>query len=63
MDCRTSTAGEQVIISDYCIRREIGECLLEKPRLKSDLYLVRGTKRYHLCFDCKRCQMKIIDEK
>ena len=63
LDCRTSTAGEQVIISDYCIRREIGECLLEKPRLKSDLYLVRGTKRYHLCFDCKRCQMKIIDEK
>ena len=62
LDCRTSTAGEQVIISDYCIRREIGECLLEKPRLKGDLYLVRGTKRYHLCFDCKACQMKIIDE-
>ena len=63
LDCRTSTAGEQVIISDYCIRREIGECLLEKPRLRGDLYLVRGTKRYRLCFDCKACQMKIIDEK
>ena len=63
LDCRTSTAGEQVIISDYCIRREIGECLLEKPRLRGDLYLVRGTKKYRLCFDCKRCQMKIIDEK
>ena len=63
LDCRTSTAGEQVVISDYCIRREIGECLKEKPRLKSDLYLVRGTKKYRLCFDCKACQMKIIDEK
>ena len=61
LDCRTSTAGEQVVISDYCIRREIGECLLEKPRLRGDLYLVRGTKKYRLCFDCKACQMKIID--
>lgn len=61
LDCRATTSGEQVIVSDYCIRREIGECLLEKPHLRGDLYLVRGTKRYRLCFDCKACQMKIID--
>lgn len=61
LDCRATTAGEQVVISDYCIRREIGECLLEKPRLKGNLYLVRGTKRYRLCFDCKACKMTIID--
>ena len=61
LDCRTSTAGEQVVISDYCIRREIGECMLEKPRLRGDLYLVRGTKKYKLCFDCKACQMAMID--
>ena len=63
LDCRATTAGEQVVISDYCIRREIGECLLEKPRLRGNLYLVRGAKKYRLCFDCKACQMKIIDEK
>lgn len=63
LDCRATTSGEQVVISDYCIRREIGECLLERPRLKGDLYLVRGTKKYRLSFDCKACQMKIIDEK
>ncbi|MBQ5648282.1 MAG: U32 family peptidase [Alistipes sp.] len=61
LDCRPSTSGEEVMVSDYCIRREIGECLLEKPRLKGDLYLVRGTKRYRLCFDCKKCQMKVFD--
>ncbi len=61
LDCQTTTAGEQVVISDYCSRREIGECLLEKPRLRGDLYLVRGTKKYRLCFDCKACQMKVID--
>ena len=63
LDCRATTVGEQIVISDYCIRREIGECLLKKPRLRGDLYLVRGTKKYRLCFDCKACQMKIIDEK
>ena len=63
LDCRATTTGEQVVISDYCIRREIGECLLQKPRLRGDLYLVRGTKKYKLAFDCKACQMKIIDEK
>ncbi len=61
LDCRTSTVGEQVIISDYCIRREIGECLQERPRLRGNLYLVRGTKKYRLSFDCKRCQMRIFD--
>lgn len=63
LDCRATTSGEQVVISDYCIRREIGECLLGRPRLKGDLYLVRGTKKYRLSFDCKACQMNIIDEK
>ena len=61
LDCRATTSGEEVMVSDYCIRREIGECLLERPRLKGDLYLVRGTKRYRLCFDCKKCQMKVFD--
>ena len=61
LDCRTSTAGEQVIVSDYCIRREIGECLKDKTRLQGDLFLVRGTKKYKLCFDCKKCQMKVFD--
>ena len=61
LDCRATTSGEEVMVSDYCIRREIGECLLERPRLKGDLYLVRGTKRYRLCFDCKKCQMRLID--
>ena len=62
LDCRATTSGEEVMVSDYCIRREIGECLLEKPRLKGSLYLVRGTKKYRLAFDCKACQMRLIDE-
>ncbi|MBQ5690671.1 MAG: U32 family peptidase [Alistipes sp.] len=61
LDCRATTEGEEVVISDYCIRREIGECLKERPRLKGELYLERGTKRYRLDFDCKACQMRVVD--
>ena len=62
-DLEASTAGRRVMRSAYCIRREIGECLLEGSRLDGDLFLVRGAKRYRLAFDCARCEMSLIDEK
>lgn len=55
-------AGECVMVSSYCIRREIGECLLEKPRLKGDLFIEHGAHRYKLVFDCKKCEMRVIPE-
>lgn len=61
LDCEVSTGGHRVMISDYCIRREIGQCLLKEPSLRGELYLERGRKRYRLEFDCKRCQMSLHD--
>ena len=58
-----SFAGACVMRSAYCIRREIGECLRERPRLRGDLYLQRGAQRYRLEFDCARCEMNLISEK
>lgn len=55
--------GECVMVSSYCIRREIGQCLREKPTLKGDLYIEHGTHRYRLDFDCKRCEMRLLPEK
>ena len=54
--------GECVMVSSYCIRREIGQCLREKPTLKGDLYIEHGTHRYRLDFDCKRCEMRVLQE-
>ena len=62
LDCRATTAGECVMQSSYCIRREIGECLLQRPKYRGKLYLVRGSKRYALHFDCKACRMMVFDE-
>lgn len=62
LELAASFAGACVMRSAYCIRREIGECLREKPRLHGDLYLRRGTQRYWLEFDCACCEMKLIDD-
>jgi putative protease len=55
------TEGERVMISSYCIRRELGQCLKQKPTLKGELYLEHGFARYRLDFDCKRCLMMLTD--
>ena len=52
--------GECVMVSSYCLRREIGQCLREKPTLRGDLFIEHGTHRYRLEFDCKRCEMRVI---
>jgi putative protease len=55
------TAGERVMISSYCIRCEIGECLKQNPTLKGNLYIEHSTARYMLGFDCQRCLMTLTD--
>ena len=62
LDCRATMVGECVMQSSYCIRREIGECLLQRPKYRGKLYLVRGSKRYALHFDCKACKMMVFEE-
>ena len=61
LDLHHSCVDCRVMVTDYCIRREIGQCLLKNPTIKGELYLERGRKRYKLSFDCKRCQMSLID--
>ena len=61
LDLSQSTVGNRVMVTGYCIRREIGQCLLCNPTIKGELFLERGRKRYKLTFDCKRCQMSLTD--
>lgn len=60
LECQP-TQGERVMISSYCIRREIGECLKQNPELRGDLYIEHGSARYRLEFDCRRCLMMLTD--
>lgn len=61
LDLAPTTAGHTVMRTAYCIRREIGECLKEHPRLRGELWLERGRHRYRLEFDCARCEMCLVD--
>lgn len=55
------TLGERVMISSYCVRREIGECLKQGSKLRGELFIEHGFSRYRLDFDCNRCLMSLTD--
>ncbi len=59
-ELRTDYTGVEVLKSNYCIRNEMGECLRRGSKLKEELYLERGEHRFHLKFDCQRCEMRLI---
>ena len=61
-DLAESLMDRAVMTSRYCLRREIGECLRQKPKHRGALYLQRGALRYRLDFDCRRCEMRLIPE-
>lgn len=61
LDLADATVGRCVMRTAYCLRREIGECLRERPRLRGTLFLERGAYRYRLEFDCVRCEMSLVD--
>lgn len=58
-DLRSDLKGVDVMRMRYCIRRELGMCLRDKPDYTGNLYLRHGTFLYELCFDCARCMMTV----
>lgn len=62
LDLADDFGGKCVMRTPYCIRRETGECLREKPRLTGPLWLDHGRHRYRLEFDCERCEMLLIND-
>lgn len=54
--------GMRVMLTRYCLRRELGHCLKTPsgPALKSPLYLRSAGSTFRLEFDCRRCEMSVI---
>lgn len=52
--------GVEVMRTPYCIRREIGHCLLKGSKLPEPLSIIHGEESFRLRFDCKRCTMYVI---
>jgi putative protease len=59
LEIRGARAGDVVMRTPYCIRREMGECLREGIRHKGKLFLERGSTRWELGFDCGKCEMLV----
>lgn len=64
----TLQKGEQeVMTTRYCLRREMGCCLLDKGvnahkrnKFRGPLTISTGNHTFRLDFDCSRCEMKVI---
>jgi 23S rRNA 5-hydroxycytidine C2501 synthase len=58
------TAEKVIMTCKYCIRGELGLCLLEKPGpYTSELLLIGDGQKYRLTFDCGKCEMSVMDSR
>ena len=57
-----------LMTTKYCLRYELGQCLMHKCNKSvaddyaNELYLINNGRRFHLHFDCKKCEMQIFAE-
>ena len=62
---RPSDAETMVMTTRYCLRRELGRCLLT-PKGKEwpdgPMYITNGNVRLRVEFDCKRCGMNLFTD-
>ena len=56
-------SGKELMVCKYCLRYELGMCTKnkQKPNVAFPLYLKNDKFRFQLQFDCKNCEMKIIN--
>ncbi|MCX6795694.1 MAG: U32 family peptidase [Candidatus Falkowbacteria bacterium] len=56
--------GKVLMTTKHCLKREFGYCPKNeksKGGLREPLYLEREGKKYPLNFDCRKCQMEVLD--
>lgn len=55
--------GKEVMVCKYCLRYELGLCSKNKDARKVayPLYITNGKHKFQLQFDCKNCEMKILN--
>jgi len=51
--------GAELMRTRYCIRKELGMCLLEDNPKARRLYLLNNGRRLALSFDCRNCEMVV----
>ena len=61
VEAGTGRRKNELMRSKYCIRRELGCCLKEGGR-KADLLLVNNGRKFPLHFDCRLCEMSVLEE-
>lgn len=55
--------GKELMTCKYCLRYELGMCSKDAraPKVAYPLYLCNSSHRFRLEFDCKACEMRIVN--
>lgn len=55
--------GKELMVCKYCLRYELGLCSKNKEvrKVAYPLYITNGKHKFQLQFDCRACEMKIIN--
>lgn len=56
------TKSYRVMTTRYCLRRELGCCLLTAygSKLPKELFIINGNTRLQLKFNCDKCEMQVL---
>ncbi|MGN1226251.1 MAG: DUF3656 domain-containing protein [Candidatus Cryptobacteroides sp.] len=52
----------ELMRSKYCIRRELACCLKDRDSEKGEFFLLNNGRKFPLRFDCKNCEMAVLEE-
>ena len=50
-----------LMTSKYCVKYELGLCPVHQKGIAGRLYITNNSRRFALEFDCKNCEMKVMD--
>lgn len=56
---RSQGRGKILMSSRYCVLKELGLCLKNRPKIKMPLRLSSGNMEFIPEFDCKKCEMNL----
>ena len=58
---KRDASSRTLMKSKYCVKYELGLCPIHQKGIPGRLYITNNSRRFALEFDCKECEMRVVD--
>ena len=58
---KRDASSRTLMKSKYCVKYELGLCPIHQKGIAGRLYITNNSRRFALEFDCKECEMRVVD--